>query len=502
MGENITESKHIGVVRIKDEARLRYNPLRNLTPQKITAAMDAFDCGYLSEAARIYDAIRRRDGVVQACVQKRKRATSRLEWTIVEMGGDEAASKEHAAFLEDFYNNIKVTSAADANKRGSMSMLIENILSALENKYAVSEIIWDTSRAPSLSAEVRHVPLWFFENTQGYLRFKRNSTDTEGVDLEENGWMVSVSDSPLMEATAVCYIIKRFAQGDWAVCSQRFGMPMPVYNANADRGTPEFESAVESVAGIMNGCGMVLAAGEVFDLKQPAGTGEPFKTLSDAMDRYIALIWRGSDLSTLSADNAAGASLQAEESEILEDADCALVEETLASYLSQPALEWKFGKGVKPAAYLQLTRKNRKDKLNQIAVYKGAAELGCAVAKRDVYEALELREPEPGEDMVELSVQQPADAAAETQGAGLSSFGNSSEPSEENLGRMLDALATAKGKDIEPLRKRVLALEKITDPEEYADALEKLNADILALIGGENEAAEMEKILKKEAANV
>ena len=187
MNANITESNHIGVVRIRDEARLRYNPLQNLTPQKITSAMDSFNCGYLSEAARIYDAIRRRDGVVQACVQKRKRATSRLEWTIVEMGNDEAASKEHAAFLEDFYNNIKVTSAADANKRGSMSMLIDNILSALENKYAVSEIIWDTSRAPNLSAEVRHVPLWFFENTQGYLRFKRNSTDTEGVELEPNG---------------------------------------------------------------------------------------------------------------------------------------------------------------------------------------------------------------------------------------------------------------------------------------------------------------------------
>lgn len=499
---NITESNHIGIVRIKDEARIRYNPLKNLTPQKITAAMDNFNCGYLSDAAKIYAAIRRRDAVVQACVQKRKRATSRLEWTIVEMGNDEAASKEHAAFLEDFYNNIRVTSAEDANKRGSMSMLIENILSALENKYAVSEIIWDTSRAPSLSAEVRHVPLWFFENTQGYLRFKKSSYDTEGADLENNGWMVSVYDSPLMEATAVCYIVKRFAQGDWSAYSSRFGMPTPVYNSTAKRNTPEYDAAVDALANLVNGCGMVLAAGEVFDLKQPAGTGEPFKTLSDAMDRYIALIWRGSDLSTLSADNAAGASLQAEESEILEDADCALVEETLASYLSQPALEWKFGKDVKPAAYLQLTRKNRKDKLNQIAVYKGAAELGCNVAKRDVYEALELREPEPGEDMVELSVQQPAAADAETQSAGLSSFGNSSEPSEKDLEKMLDALATAKGKDIEPLRKRVLALEKLTDPEEYVDALEKLNADILALIGGENEAVELEKILKKEAANV
>ena len=489
MGENITESKHIGVVRIRDEARLRYNPLRNLTPQKITSAMDAFDCGYLSEAARIYDAIRRRDGVVQACVQKRKRATSRLEWTIVEMGNDEAASKEHAAFLEDFYNNIKVTSAADANKRGSMSMLIDNILSALENKYAVSEIIWDTSRAPSLSAEVRHVPLWFFENTQGYLRFKRNSTDTEGVDLEENGWMVSVSDSPLMEATAVCYIIKRFAQGDWAVCSQRFGMPMPVYNANADRGTPEFESAVESVAGIMNGYGMVCARGEVFDLKLPNGTSEPFKTLSEAMDRYIALIWRGSDLSTLSADNAAGASLQAEESEILEDADCALVEETLAHYLTKPALEWKFGQGVKPAAYLQLTRKNRKDKLNQIAVYKGAAELGCAVAKRDVYEALELREPEAGEDIVELQQLSPTPQV---------SFTNA-KPRKDSA---VDRVAAALGDMAQPFYDELARIEGMAGASERTRALENLLKNLGKYFdGGKAEAEAWFEVLKEEFDN-
>ncbi|MBO6102105.1 MAG: hypothetical protein J6P03_02490, partial [Opitutales bacterium] len=122
-----------------------------------------------------------------------KRATSRLGWTIVEMGEDENASAEQAAFLEDFYNNIRVSSAADANKHGSMSMLIENILSALENQFAVSEIIWDTSDAPNLSAEVRSVPLWFFENTQGYLRFKRSSFDTEGVEMEKNGWLVADS---------------------------------------------------------------------------------------------------------------------------------------------------------------------------------------------------------------------------------------------------------------------------------------------------------------------
>lgn len=490
---NFTESKHIGIARIREEARLRYNPLRNLTPQRITQAMDNFHCGYLSDAAKIYDAIRRRDAIVQACVQKRKRATSRLAWTIVEMGDDEAASAQQSAFLEDFFNNITVSSAADANKRGSMSMLIENILSALENKYAVSEIIWNPSDAPNLSAEVRSVPLWFFENTEGYLRFKKSSADTEGVELEKGGWMVSVADSALMEATAVCYIVKRYAQNDWAVCSQRFGMPTPVYTSSASRGSDEFAQAIDALANLVNGAGIVCASGETFDLKLPNGTSEPFKTLSEAMDRYIALIWRGSDLSTLSAENNTGASLQAEESEILEDADCALVEETIAHYLSVPALEWRFGRGVKPAAYLQLTRKNRKDKLNQLAVYKGAAELGCAVAKRDVYETLELREPEAGEDTVELS--------ASAMGGTPMSFANS-QAGEGEIGAMLDELAAAKTKDIEPLLKRFEELGKITDAEKYADALQSLYDDVLKLSnGGENEAAAMEKILRESVEN-
>ena len=486
---DFTESKNIGLGRIRDEMRIRYNPLNDLTPQKITRAMDAFRCGYLSDAAKIYDAIRRRDGIVQACVQKRKRATSRLEWTIVEMGDDDAASAEQSKFLEDFYNNIRVTSAADANQHGSMSMLIKHLLSALENQYAVSEVIWDTSKAPQLSAEVRAVPLWFFENTEGILRFKRSSFATEGKPLEPGGWMVSVNDAPLMEATAVCYIIKRFAMGDWSVFSERFGSATPVLNTDAKRGTDDWNAAVDAVANIANGLGIVLSKGDVFDLKQANGQGEPFPALVDKMERIIALIWRGADLSTLSAGNATGASMQAEESEILEDDDCALVEETLAHYLSVPALKWRFGEDVNPAAYLQLTRKSRKDKLNQLSVFKGAAEIGCPPAKRDVYEALELREPEAGEAVAELQAAAMPGMEAEPAQA----FANSLPESD------LERLAEARGEDIAPL---IEALEKISaesnSPDEYADRLAKLEAKVLDYFnGGKNEAAAWEEIFRK-----
>ena len=486
MNNNFTQTTNISLVRIRDEMRMRYNPLRNLTPQRIASAMDNFHCGYLSQASKIYDAIRRRDGVVQACVQKRKRATSRLDWTIVEQGDDKNVSSEHAKFLEEFFNNIKITSAGDTNKIGSVSMLIENILTALENQYSVSEIIWDTSNAPELSAEVRYVPLWFFENTEGVLRFKKSSFDTLGEPLEDKGWLVAVNDSPLMEATAICYIIKRYALADWAVFSERFGSATPILNTTASKNSDEWHEAVDRLSQLANNCGIVLGKDEVFDLKQANGTGAPFKELIEAMDRYIALIWRGSDLSTLSNGNAIGASLQADESEILEDADCALVEETIEHYIVRPAIEWRFGKGIKPSAYFQLTRKDRQDKINQIAVFKGATELGCPPSKRDVYESLDLREPEFDEEKASLTVSTTAFANEQT----------------NTLQDDLNALAKAKGEDVQPILDEINALDSITDVNEYAERLAELESKIFELSsGGKNEAEAMMKIVKDNLTN-
>ena len=181
--------------------------------------------------------------------------------------------------------------------------------------------------------------------------------------------------------------------------------------------------------------------------------------------------------------------MQADESEILEDSDCAMVEETIDYYIVRPALEWRFGKDVKPAAYFQLTRKDRKDKLNQIAVFKGAAELGCPPAKRDVYEALDLREPEADEEIAELS----------TSTMATNTFANESSNS---LQSALNELAKAKDKDVQPLLEELEALEKITDVNEYAERLTELESKIFEISNsGKNEAEATLKVIKENLTN-
>ena len=96
--------------RILWEKRSRYNPLLGLRPQTLRAANDAFKTGYMSKAARIWEEVEECDGIVSTVRATRRKSVSRLSWNIVPFGNaPEDTAKEHAARLEDFYNNVSWT---------------------------------------------------------------------------------------------------------------------------------------------------------------------------------------------------------------------------------------------------------------------------------------------------------------------------------------------------------------------------------------------------------
>ena len=139
---------------------------------------------------------------------------------------------------------------------------------------------------------------------------------------------------------------------------------------------------------------------------------------------------------------------------------------------------------------MQLTRKNRKDKLNQISVYKGAAELGCPVAKRDVYEALELREPEAGEETVEL--QQSLAPSAQPP------FANSAKAEDSAV----DRVAAALGDMAQPFYDELARIEAMAGAAERTRALENLLKNLGKYFdGGKAEAEAWFEILKEEFDN-
>jgi hypothetical protein len=50
--------------------RARFNPIKTLTPDSLSSMLDGFASGYLKSAALTWDAIERRDDVIQAVACK------------------------------------------------------------------------------------------------------------------------------------------------------------------------------------------------------------------------------------------------------------------------------------------------------------------------------------------------------------------------------------------------------------------------------------------------
>jgi len=185
---------------------IRFNPLRSLTPERLSSALDSAAAGWLREAALIYETIEQREAIVRSVMTKRRAAVARRDWTIVTPDPDAPNAEAHKATLEYFYHNLTVTDATDLNVRTGMSGLLRQMMDAIIQRYAVHENVWQPG-PDGLTAELRRVRLYFLENRSGKLRFIGPENRADGTALEDDGWMVTVADG-LGEALSICYMYK------------------------------------------------------------------------------------------------------------------------------------------------------------------------------------------------------------------------------------------------------------------------------------------------------
>ena len=375
----------------------RFNPIRRLTPELLAYHLDSFEVGYLRYAALIWDAMENRDGTLSSVVPKRKKGPGRYGYEILTTE-DSPAAQEQKEALEYLYGHITAKDALDGNKHGNFKMLLRQMMDAIGKRYAVHEIIWRPD-PKGLTAELRFVPLWFFENRTGNLRFLESEGALYGIPLEEEGWMITVGDG-LMVASSIAYMFKGLSLKDWVAYSERLGTPGVIGKTDSVPGSPAWDNmkrAVESFgvdfAAVMNKTDELTIA----DLK---GAGVlPFPALVEKFDTEMATTWRGSDLGTHSKKNATGASLQADETEIFNEDDAELLQETCNYYLSRPALKFQFGTD-EPLAYLKIKGPTKKDTKQDLLIDAFLVENGAPVSQADALERYGRTMPSPTEPLL------------------------------------------------------------------------------------------------------
>jgi hypothetical protein len=457
----------VQVARVQQFIRSRFNPIRSADPAFLSQCLDQFKVGFLRQATLLWDAIIERDDLLSSVVPKRAKAAARNKWEISTVQTDDPAAEAHKDALEEFWNNITVTDALDENEQGEVSLLIRHMMSAVGFRYCVHEIIWKPGE--TFTAQFRKVPLWFFENTTGRLRYITTENMIYGEPMDPAAWSVAVSDG-LMPACSVAWMYKSLSLKDWVIYNERHGMPGIHGKTTAHPGTDEWLKLVEAVENFATDWSLVTNDGATIEKIDLATQGQlPYPPLVERMDRAMAAIWRGADLSTMSAGSGSGegASLQGNEAALIEEDDCMWLSETLRRNVDRRVIEYRFGKGVKPLAYISIKPISKQNIEADLKVDEALNRMGAPLSVAAVLERYGRTMPEADDQILP----RPAPAVAPATGIRLS---NSLQPSAHDL-------AKAVGADLAPLRAKIEAALALPD-DQIVPALAKLRSDLPGIL--------------------
>lgn len=473
----------------------RFNPLRSITPQTLVDQLDRWRVGYLREFGLTADMLLERDDTIRTVASKRFKAAARHGWEIVTVD-DSPEAQRHRDVLEEFWNNAEVTNAIDSNERGGVRLLARQMMSAVGMRYAVHEMVWKPT-ASNLGVEFRFAPIWFFEATQGRLRFLKSDFDVTGIDMPEDQWLVTVGDG-LMPATSVTWMFKRLPLQDWLVYSEKFGVPGIWGKTDASPGSNGWSRMEEAVAAFTSDMAIVTSKGEEIDtIERKSSSETPFPEMVQRAERNIMALWRGGDLGTMSQQGqAVGSNPQQDETALLEQDDREMLSETLNMQVEPIVIRWHFGESVKPLAYIRFSGFNQRNTDLDIRVDEMLVKLGFPLSQQAAGERYNRTPAAEGEPALKA----PAGGAGFT--PSLPPLANSAADL-KRAGR--EAVLNAVARDLQPIRARLKAILAIEDADVMKQKLEVLRADLAKLkqsLGADPEMARaLEEIMGAEMIN-
>lgn len=479
------------------ELRGRGSPMRGLDPDRLASAIEGFRAGSLGPLSRIVEEFELRDDTMCSCAAKMRAAAARCPHQVLIREGVGAADREraeaHRRALERLWARARATDALSRNAKGGFRLLTKQMMDAQSFGFAAHELVWRPTPDGSLDVTFVKVPLQFFENRTGALRYLPDPALYDGVEMAEGEWMVTAG-AGVGIAAAVAACSKRLSLQDWLLFSERCGQPGLHAATDAKQGSDQWNNLVAAVANFGREWGIVTDMATKVDTVSLANGGTPpYPALVERMDRAIAVLYRGSDLSTLSAgDGSVGASQQGEEADILEQDACEMLSETLQEQVERPFIRYVFG-DEEPLAYVQVSPVSHPNLEMEMKIDQHLASLGVKLSKKEAlerYQRTEASEDDPDDEPLRQA-QPPAGGGfgAPGGGFGLPNEAPAPQDRENAIAKPLqNARSAPDGKSPvptpAPALKRVLAAFRF----DLGPAVEELQR-VLALPEGQMRAA-------------
>ena len=376
----------LDLARIEHEQRMRFNPLRGFDPDVLVRAIDAFRIGELGDLSKIIDELENRDDMMTGCARKARASVGRCPHRVLITEGyeDDPRAQAHQKILTRFWANIEVTTAFQRNERGGVRLLKKQMMNAVSRVYNVHEIVWKPLPDGSITAKFIQVPMWFFEGRTGALRFLRSQGALTGEEMIDGEWLVTVGDG-IGIAAAVLAMSKTLSRNDWLLFCERCGQPGLHVSTDAAEGSKAWDMLVSAARNF--GREWSIVTDKQTDLKPvdlKVGGTLPYPEMVEMCDKGIAALYRGADLSTISGatGESTGASVQGDETDILEQDACEMISETLNAQIDRYVIRYTTGDDV-PLAYVSIAPSDRPNVDQDIKIDNHLTGLGVELSQND-----------------------------------------------------------------------------------------------------------------------
>jgi hypothetical protein len=393
--------------------------------------------------------------------------------------------------------------AYDRNQKGGFRRIVKQMMTAVSFRYAAHHLVWHVKNG-KLRATFEFIPLWLFENRTGTLRYLESPWAQESKLLEDGEWMVTTGDG-LMIACSIGWSAKRNAFNDWLIFSDKFSVLGTLGRTSAAKDSDEGRAMHEAVKSFGHDwVGVIYGDDGTHDkpieIIQASGnpSGMPMPAVVERVDRKFAALYRGADLSTMSAGSGegSGASLQEKEGDILLADDAETINETLEE-VSRRVIEWHFGHGIKPLARVELIVPKREDTATLVSDAVLLADRGAKVSIAALMDRVSLQTAVDDADALGGGVKEKA--------KNLNRQDAKSDKEEQvdamdhyALSEWLFEIRAALSKDLQPLGEALAGAMQVGDLPAMQAALKKISKEMPELAG---DSANLAEVLGEQFAN-
>jgi phage gp29-like protein len=384
------------------EDSLHAYPSVGMTPSRLRAFLQSADGGSPRMQFELFAEMLQKWPRLAAVENTRRLALTGLDWEIVSAGEAAEEAERAADFCREALARVE-----------RFREVLDHLAQAIGRGIAVAELVWEAGQLVDM-VPVPNSRLVADPHEPWRLRILTEEDPALGIALDEYPakWIVHQPhaalgrnfEGGLLRASALLYLAQTLSFKDWLIYSQIAGMPVRV--AQFEPGTPEADKQqlLKMLAAL--GTDAVAIIGKNVDLKfvEPARGGpRPYQPLQDYCNTEITILWLGQHLTTdvRGSGSRAAAEIHDRVREDLLVSDIAAEGRTMRRDLLTPLVQSRFGEGVAVPQFRRALVQSVDTKALADTLAVAVNQLGLAVPRQWVHQALGIPLPRGDEPVLE-----------------------------------------------------------------------------------------------------